>query len=124
MFSNHIKSDSTNIAQIAGINNYFKALFIFHPNHQPSFPLDVLSCYPCEVHSWDNLPSAERSKNATLHTGVCKRCHTSLKAVEKDLSLKDIVTFGAKNMMDLLYGYPDPERLLMPDEQRLINERN
>ena len=42
--------------------------------------------------------------------------------VAKYLALQDIPTFGAENMMDLLYGLPDVNKPLTPDEGKLVKE--
>ena len=40
----------------------------------------------------------------------------SLVKVEKDLALVGIATFSAENMMDLLWGLPDVDKPLTPDD--------
>ena len=94
----------------------------FHPDHEPEpdMSLHILTTYSNKVDTWDTLPPPGRSKVATFHKGRCKRCADSLKKVEADDSLRNVVTFSAPNMMDLLWGVPDVDASLGPDEARRL----
>ena len=95
-------------------------LVAFHPDHQPAEQLTVTKTYVNAVAEWETSPSVERTKDASFHKGTCKRCADSLAKVEKDTALVGIATFGAQNMMDLLWGLPDIDEPLTPDEGKLL----
>ena len=88
----------------------------FHPDHQPKEELTMTRTYPNAVAEWHTKPDATRTEAASFHKGRCQRCADSLAKVEKDLALQGIATFGAENMMDLLWGLPDVDKLLTPDD--------
>ena len=94
----------------------------FHPDHQPSEPLVMMKTYPNAVAEWHTSPTPERTKKAAFHKGKCQRCIDQLAKVEKDASLQGIATFGPENMMDLLWGLPDVDKLLTPDDSKLLAE--
>ena len=61
----------------------------WHPEHKPSFELDVCKAYPNEVREWDDLPGQDISRQAAVATGLCERCALSLAKVEKDEALRN-----------------------------------
>ena len=97
-------------------------LIAFHPDHQPSEELIMTKTYPNAVARWDIQPESTRTKVASFHTGDCQRCVDNLAKVEQDAILKHIATFGKENMMDLLWGFPDPDcgGPLTPDESQRL----
>ena len=97
-------------------------LVTFHPDHQPSEQLTVTRTYLNAVEEWHNPTSSERTKTASFHKGKCQRCEDTLRKVEKDTALAGIATFSAENMMDLLWGLPDIDKPLTPDDSKLLAE--
>ena len=95
-------------------------LVAFHPDHQPSEQLTVTKTYVNAVSEWETSPTEERTKKNSFHKGTCKRCADSLTKVEKDTALASILTFGAQNMMDLLWGLPDIDKPLTPDDSAIL----
>ena len=95
-------------------------LVAFHPEHQPAEELSITRTYPNAVAEWHTTPDAARTKAASFHKGTCKRCADSLAKVEADLALKGIATFCAENMMDLLWGLPDVDKPITPDDGKRL----
>lgn len=76
--------------------------------------------YPNAVAEWHTFPGSERTKQAAFYKGNCQRCVEHLIKVEKDAALNGIATFGSQNMMDLLWGLPDVDKPLTPDDGKLL----
>ena len=82
-------------------NNRFPT---FHPDHMPNFQPECFKDCSVDGHEWHNRPESKTTQHATLHRGLCKRCHKSLqKAAEKPL-LHEVATFSARNNWDPLFG--------------------
>ena len=74
----------------------------WHPKHRPDFALECLKDCDIEVHEWYDLPATERTRHATLHRGLCIRCHKNLQKVAGKPLIHDVATFSARNNWDPL----------------------
>ena len=96
-------------------------LSVFHPDFLPAHDLTVTKTYLNQVAEWETKPTEQRTKMATLHKGKCKRCMDTLVEAEK-LRVEGVATFGSENMMNLLWGLPDVDKPLTPDDGLLLKE--
>ena len=76
----------------------------WHPQHRPEFELECLKNCDVEAHEWYDMPGEERTRHATLHRGMCRRCHKSLEKVANKPLLQGVATFSARNNFDPLFG--------------------
>jgi len=82
-------------------NNRFPT---WHPRHKPEFELQCLKTCSIDVHTWKTQPGDETTQHATLHHGICMRCHKSKEKVKDDPLLQEVATFSARNNFDPLFG--------------------
>ena len=80
----------------------------WHPgeDYQPDFELECLKTCSNDVHTWFTQPqhNGKARRHATLHQGLCVKCHRSLEKKKEDNVLQDVAVWSPANNWDPLFG--------------------